>query len=97
MPGPAGRVQAGGRLGQDDQLRPSHESLGQLDALAHAHRVGVHRTVALLIHVHVVQDKMSTLLGRRGIESFELSAERDVLDRGKLGDVAVVLGHVADA
>ncbi|MEX2290427.1 MAG: hypothetical protein WD794_08905 [Mycobacteriales bacterium] len=43
-----GRVEPGGRLVEHDQIGAVHQRLGQLGALPHTERVGVHQPVSLL-------------------------------------------------
>lgn len=50
QPGDPGRVQAVGRLVEDQKAGPPEHRLGQRQALAHAHRVALHLVVGPLCH-----------------------------------------------
>ena len=62
----AGRIQAVGRLVQQQQLRVVDQRLGQLDPLLHAGRIAADRPVALLVQANVAQHLGGALArGRR--------------------------------
>ena len=60
-----GRVEAVGRLVEQDQCRVVHERLGELDPLLHAGGVAADRPVALLVEPDVAQRVGGALPGRR--------------------------------
>ena len=61
----AGRVEAVGRLVEQQQPRVVDERLGELDPLLHAGRVAADRAVALLVQPDVAQHLGRPLAGRR--------------------------------
>ena len=61
----AGRVEAVGRLVEQQQPRVVDERLGELDPLLHPGRVAADRAVALLVQADVAQDLGRPLAGRR--------------------------------
>ena len=61
----AGRVEAVGRLVEQQQPRVVDERLGQLDPLLHAGRVAADRPVALLVQADVAQHLGRPLAGGR--------------------------------
>ena len=94
---PAGRVEAVGRLVEQQQVGVVHERLGQLDPLLHAGGVAADLAVALLVETRRGAAPRRPARGRRcagrpahpGHVGHELGG-------GQVGRQAVVLGHVAD-
>ena len=62
---PAGRVEAVGRLVEQQQVRVVHQRLGQLDPLLHAGGVAADLAVALLVEADVAQRLGGPLSGAR--------------------------------
>ena len=93
--GPARRVQADGRLVEQQQPRVADQRLGQLDPLLHAGRVGADLAVALLVQADVAQRLGGALLGRGRREAGHPAQVGDELGGGDVRRQAVVLGHVA--
>lgn len=91
------RVEAVGRLVEEDQLGVVDESLGQLDALLHARGVAADGAVALLVEPDVAQGVGGALPGRGRREPGHAGHVDDELGGRDVGWQAVVLGHVADA
>ena len=90
------RVEAVGRLVEEQQPRIVDERLGELHALLHAGRVAADRPVPLLEQPDVAQDLGGPLPGGRGRQPGHLGEVRDELGRRVVGRQRVVLGHVAD-
>ena len=61
----AGRIEAVGRLVEEQQPRVVDERLGELDPLLHAGRVAADRAVALLVQPDVAEDLGRPLAGGR--------------------------------
>ena len=92
----AGRVEAVGRLVEEDQLRVVDEGLGELDPLPHAGGVAADRPVALLVQPDVAQRVGGALARGGGRQPGHAGHVDDELGGGDVGRQAVVLGHVAD-
>ena len=92
---PAGRVEAVGRLIEQQQPRIADERLGQLDPLLHAGGVRADLPVPLLVQADVPQRVGGPLPGRGRRQARHPAQVRDELGRGHVRRQAVVLGHVA--
>ena len=92
----ADRVEAVGRLVQEDQLRVVDQGLGELDALLHAGRVAADGAVALLVQADVAQGVRGALAGGGRRQPGHARHVDDELGGRDVGRQAVVLGHVAD-
>ena len=92
----AGRVEAVGRLVEQEQARTVDERLGELDPLLHPGRVAADRPVALLVQADVTQDLGGPLARGRLRQTRHPGHVRDEVGRRGVGREAVVLGHVAD-
>ena len=68
-----GRVEAVGRLVEQEQARAVDERLGELDPLLHAGRVAADRPVALLVQADVAED-LGRPLARGGARQARTSA-----------------------
>ena len=90
------RVEAVGRLVEEDQLRVVGERLGELGALLHAGGVAAHRPVALLVEPHVPQHVGRPLASGGGAEAGHPGHVDGEVAGADVGRQAVVLGHVAD-
>ena len=90
------RVEAVGRLVEEEQPRIVDERLGELHPLLHAGRVPADRPVALLEQPDVAQDLGGPLASGRRREAGHLGEVGDELGRRVVGRQGVVLGHVAD-
>ena len=93
---PARRVEAVGRLVEQQQPRVAREGLGELDPLLHAGGVGADLPVALLVQADVAQRLGGPLPGGGRREAGHAAHVRDELGRRDVRRQAVVLGHVAD-
>ena len=87
------RVDAHGRLVQEDHLRLVDERAGQRKTPAHTARQLERRCIATLVQLHDLQGFLERLLVRRARQGAE---EAHVLPDRQLGVDAVGLGHVAD-
>ncbi len=92
----AGRVEAVGRLVEEQQARIVDERLGELDPLLHPGRVAADRPVALLVQPDVAEDLGRPLAGGRARQAGHPRHVGDEVGRGRVRRQAVVLGHVAD-
>src|SRR6185437_5825618 len=92
---PAARVEAGGRLVEQQQPRVTDQRLGQLDPLLHPGRIGADQPVPLLVQPDMAQGLGGPLFGRRSRESGHPAQVGHELGAGDVGRQAVVLGHVA--
>ena len=93
----AGRVEAVGRLVEEEQPRIVDERLGQLDPLLHPGRVAADRPVALLVQPDVAQHLGGPFA--RGAARAARTSRAMWVTKSVARDVrrqAVVLGHVAD-
>ena len=94
---PAERVEAGGRLVEEDQLGVSDERLGELGALAHAGGEATDRAEARLVEADEVEDVRRPLARRPRRDAAQLTERGDGVGRRLIERQAVVLGHVAEA
>ena len=92
-----GGVEAVRRLVEDEEVGIVDERARELAALARAGREPVDRPVPHLAEPDVVQDLVRALERPVPRHPRELAAQRDGVDGGQLREVAVPLGHVADA
>ena len=92
----AGRVEAVGRLVEQQQPRVVDERLGELDPLLHAGRIAADRAVALLVQPDVAEDLGGPLAGGRARQARHPRHVGDEVGGRGVGRQAVVLGHVAD-
>ncbi len=90
------RVEAVGRLVEQDQLRVVHQRLGQLDPLALAGRHRADGTEPLLAKADLEQDLARAHHRRAMRDAPHLSEVADQLARLNVGWKPVVLGRVAD-
>ena len=91
-----GRIEAVGRLVQQQQPRIVHQGLGQLDALLHARGVGADGSVALLVEAHVAQHLRGAFPSRCAWQAGHLAEVADEVRGGQVGRQAVVFRHVAN-
>ena len=94
---PAGRVEAGGGLVEQDELGVGDDGLGQLGPLAHAGGEAAHRPEAGLVQPDQVEHLRRPLAGGPHRQPAELAEGGHHVGRGLVEGQAVVLGHVADA
>jgi hypothetical protein len=92
----AGRVEAVGRLVEEEQPRIVDERLGELDPLLHPGRVAADGAVALLVQPDVAEDLGGPLAGGGPGQAGHPRHVADEVGRRRVGRQAVVLGHVAD-
>ncbi len=93
----AERVEAGGGLVEQHELRIADERLGQLGPLAHAGGEPADRAEAGLVETDQVEHVGRPLAGRLGREPTELAEGGDHIGCRLVEGQAVVLGHVAEA
>ena len=93
---PAGRVEAVGRLVEQQQVGVVHQRLGELDPLLHAGRVAADLPVALLVEPDVAQRLGGAFAGGRARQAADPAEVGDELGGGHVRRQAVVLRHVAD-
>jgi len=74
------RVQAAGRLVQEQHLRLVQEHAGQAQALRHAARQARHQGVALVAQVHQVEHLVALLAPLRPLDAVGGGEELQVLD-----------------
>ncbi len=94
---PAHRVEPGGGLVQQHQLRVGHQRLGELGALAHAGGEAAHGPEAGLVQAHEVEHVRRPLAGGPGGQAGQLAEGRHDVGCGLVERQALVLGHVAEA
>ena len=93
---PAGRIEAVGRLIEQEQPGIVDERLSELDALLHAGRVATDRPIALLVQPDVPEDLGGPLPRRRPRQPGHRREMRHEIRCGHVRRQAVVLRHVAD-
>ena len=91
-----GRIEAVGRLVEQQQSRPVDERLGELDPLLHPGRIPADRPVALLVEPDVAQDLGGAFARRGAREAGHARHLGDEVGRRGVRREAVVFGHVAD-
>src|SRR5262249_12424768 len=101
-PQPAGRVEAGGRLVQEQHRRPGHQAGGEVEAAAHAARVLLEHPVGGVGQVELPEELGGPgfcLAAAQAAEAADhdqvLAAGQDLVDGGVLGgyaDAALYLG-----
>jgi hypothetical protein len=91
------RVESVRGLVEQQQLGVVHERLRELHALLHARRVGLEVSVARLAEPDVVEHLVRPADRLVAREARQLAGERDEGRSTHPGDVAVLLGHVAEA
>ncbi len=90
---PAERIEAGGRLVEQHQLRIADERLGELGALTHAGGEPADRAEAGLVEADEVEDVGGPLASGARRQPTELAERGDHVGRGLVERQAVVLGH----
>ena len=90
------RIEAVGRLVEDEQTGPVHEGLGELGHLLHPQGVGPQLAVAGFSEPHVEQDLVGPFEGGLGRKAGQLAHHAHEGHRGHVRDEGVVLRHVAD-
>ena len=91
----ADRVQAGGRLVEQDQLRVGHERLGQLGPLPHARREALDRAEAGFVETDEIEHVRRPLAGGPRRKPADLTERGHHVGRRLVRWQAVVLGHEA--
>ena len=94
---PASRVQAGGGLIEDVQLRVVNHRLGELHLLLHACRVFGDFAVAFFFDPDELQHVVRATDRAVGVEPAHAAHEGDEPDARHVRDQTIMLGHVADA
>ena len=94
---PAGRVQAVGRLVEQQQLRIVHQRGGQLQPLQVAGRVFFQPAIAQLAQADVVEHLVGAAAGVAMRHAVQVAGEGDELDALEHRHDGGGLGHVADA
>ena len=92
----AGRIEAVGRLVEQQQARVVDERLGQLDPLLHPGRVAADGAVALLVQPDVTEDLGGPFARGRARQAGHPGHVGHEVGRGDVRRQAVVFGHVAD-
>jgi hypothetical protein len=92
-----GRIEAVGRLVEKQEIGIVDQRLGELDPLLQARRVALDLEVALVLEVHQVERGVRALSRRLARQPRQLAGVGAELDGVHAGEVALGLGHVADA
>ena len=91
-----GGIEPVGRLVEEQQSRVVDEGLGELDALAHARRVGAHRSIALLVQADVAEHLGGPLARGRGGQPGQARHLADEVGGRGVRRQAVGFRHVPD-
>ena len=91
-----GRIEAIGRLVENEQSWIVHQRLRELHALRHASRIATHRSVAFFKESDVAQHFGRAFAGRALRQTRTAREPCDKLSRAHVRRQTIVLGHVSD-